>query len=102
MSLKFAVVGSLTVLSALGAPARADDQTQDLGLVGLLTNPLSRGVAVGAAAAEPQKPEAGGRVMKCTQQVADGGSTWPGSRVIKRETQGPAGNSSLQKISGAE
>jgi len=64
MSLKFAVVGSLTVLSALGAPARADDQTQDLGLVGLLTNPLSRGVAVGAAAAEPQKPEAGGRVMK--------------------------------------
>jgi hypothetical protein len=102
MSLKFAVVGSLAVLSALGATARADDQNQDLGLVGLLTNPLSRGVAVGAAATEPQKPEAGGRVVKCTEQVADEGSTWRGSRVIRRETQGSAGNSSLQKISGAE
>jgi hypothetical protein len=34
MSLKFAALGSLTVLSALGTPARADDKAQNLGPVG--------------------------------------------------------------------
>jgi hypothetical protein len=34
MSLKFAALGSLTVLSALGSPARADDKAQNLGPVG--------------------------------------------------------------------
>jgi hypothetical protein len=34
MSLKFAALGCLTVLSALRTPARADDQAQNLGPVG--------------------------------------------------------------------
>jgi hypothetical protein len=33
MSLKFAALGGLTVLSALGSPARVDEQAQNLGPV---------------------------------------------------------------------
>jgi hypothetical protein len=70
MSLKFAALGSLTVLSALGTLARVDDQAQNLGLVG----PHE------PSAAEPEKPEAGGR-------------------VIKREARGATGSALPQKMS---
>jgi hypothetical protein len=63
MSLKFAALGYLTVLSALRTPARADDQAQNLGPVGPRESILTT-VGHRRSAAEPEKPEVGGRVIK--------------------------------------
>ena len=63
MSLKFAALGCLTVLSALRTPARADNQAQNLGPVGP-HEPILSTVGRRRSAAEPEKPEAGGRVIK--------------------------------------
>jgi hypothetical protein len=68
MSLKFAALGSLTVLSALGPPARADDQAQNLGPVGPYESIL---ITFGRRSreAEPKKQEAG--VIKREARVCD-------------------------------
>lgn len=79
MSLKFAALGSLTVLSALGTLARVDDQAQNLGLVGP-HEPILTTFGRRSSAAEPEKPEAGGR-------------------VIKREARGATGSALPQKMS---
>jgi hypothetical protein len=67
MSLKFAAMGCLTVLSALGTPARADDQAQNLGPVGP-HEPIFTTVGRRGSAAEPEKPETEGRVIKRTRE----------------------------------
>jgi sirohydrochlorin ferrochelatase len=68
MSLKFAALGSLTVLSALGTTARADDQAQNLGPVGP-HEPILTTFGRRSSAAEPKKPEAG--VIKREARVCD-------------------------------
>jgi hypothetical protein len=77
MSLKFAVIGILSVLSVFGAPVQADEQIPGLGL----SSPPE--MATRPFAGEPYKPEAGGR-------------------VIKRDAQAATESSSLDKISGAQ
>ena len=59
MSLKFAALGSLTIL---GPPARADDQVQHL-------RPVLITFGRGSSKAEPKKPEAG--VIKREARVCD-------------------------------
>jgi hypothetical protein len=56
MSLKIAVLSSLTALGALGAPA-ADDQARNLGPVGS-QEPLPTTVSHRSSAVESKKPEA--------------------------------------------
>ena len=56
MSLKFAVMASLTVLC--GVPAQADNQAANLGPIGHLT------------ASEPEKPDAGGGSSTSQQNSA--------------------------------
>ena len=65
MSLKFAALGSLTVL---GPPARADDQVQHLRPVGL-HEPIRITFGRRSIKAEPKKPEAG--VIKREARVCD-------------------------------
>jgi hypothetical protein len=81
MSLKFAVVGGL--LSALGTRARADDQAQNLGPVGPHDEPILTIFGRRRSAAEPEKPETGGS-------------------MIKREARGATGSSPPRKTSGVE
>jgi hypothetical protein len=74
MSLKFAALGSLTVLSALGTPARADDQAQNLRPVAP-HEPILITFGWRSSAAEPKKPEAGvimRFLMKARQAPAAG------------------------------
>ena len=59
MSLKFAALSSLTVLSAFGTPARADDEAEDLGRV-RPQEPTPTAVSRRSSVAEPENPEAGG------------------------------------------
>ena len=59
MSLKIAVLSSLTALSAFRAHAPADDQAQNLGPV-WSQEPLPTTVSRTSSAAESKKPEAGG------------------------------------------
>ena len=90
MSLKFAALGSLSVLGALGTSARADDRPQNLQpvepheLVLITFGRKSR-------AAEPTRPEAGvvsrearvcdrtlnaaKNLWRCLQQIRDGGNS---------------------------
>jgi hypothetical protein len=56
MSLKIAVLSSLTALGALGAPAPADDRAQNLGPVGS-QEPIPTTVGHRSSAVEPKKPE---------------------------------------------
>jgi hypothetical protein len=63
MSLKIAVLSSLTALSAFRAPAPADDQVQNLGPVGS-QEPLPTAVSRMSSAAEPKKPEAGSTALR--------------------------------------
>ena len=61
MSLKIAVLSSLTALGAFRAPAPAGDQAQNLGRVGFL-EPLPRTDSRSGGAAESKKQEAAGAV----------------------------------------
>ena len=56
MSLKIAVLSSLTALGALGAPAPADDQARNLGPVGS-QEPIPTTVSHRSSAAESKEPE---------------------------------------------
>jgi hypothetical protein len=56
MSLKIAVLSSLTALGALGAPASAYDQARNLRPVGS-QEPIATTVSHRSSAAEPKKPE---------------------------------------------
>ena len=58
MSLKIAVLSSLTALGALGAPASADDQARNLRPVGS-QEPIATTVSHRSSAEEPKKPEPG-------------------------------------------
>jgi hypothetical protein len=59
MSLKIAVLSSLTALGAFRAPAPAGDQAQNLGPVGS-QEPLPTTVSRTSSAGASKKPEAGG------------------------------------------
>ena len=59
MSLKIAVLSSLTALDAFRAPAPAGDQAQNLGPVGS-QQPLPTTVSRTSSAGVSKKPEAGG------------------------------------------
>jgi hypothetical protein len=65
MSLKFAALGSLTIL---GPPARADDQVQHLRPVGL-HEPILITFGRRSSKAEPKKPEA--EVIKREARACD-------------------------------
>jgi hypothetical protein len=66
MSLKIAVLSSLTALSAFRAPAPADDQAQNLGPVGP-QEPLPTQVSRSSSAAESKKREAEGAAWRRLQ-----------------------------------
>ena len=66
MSLKIAVLSSLTALSAFRAPTPADDQAQNLGPVGP-QEPLPTQVSRSSSAAEPKKQEAEGAAWRRLQ-----------------------------------
>jgi hypothetical protein len=59
MSLKIAMLSSLTALGAFRAPAPAGDQAQNFGPV-WPQEPLQNTVSRTSSAAESKKPEAGG------------------------------------------
>ena len=59
MSLKFAALSSLTVLSAFGTPTQAGDQAQKSG-PGNPREPNPATASRRSRVAEPEKPEAGG------------------------------------------
>jgi hypothetical protein len=61
MSLKIAVLSSLTALGALGVPA--DDQARNLGPVGS-REPMPTTASHGSNSVEPKKPEPGGAASK--------------------------------------
>ena len=66
MSLKIAVLSSLTALGAFRAPAPAGDQAQNLGPVGS-QEPLPTKVSRTSSAAESKKPEPGGAAPRRPQ-----------------------------------
>jgi hypothetical protein len=66
MSLKIAVLSSLTALSAFRAHAPADDEAQNRGPVGS-QEPLLTTVGRRSIAPESKKPEAGGAVPRPPQ-----------------------------------
>jgi hypothetical protein len=71
MSLKIAVLSSLTALGAFRAPAPAGDQAQNLGPVGsreALPTTVSRTSSAGAS----KKPEAGGVVAAAAANALKG------------------------------
>jgi hypothetical protein len=65
MSLKIAVLSSLTALSAFRAPAPADDQAQSLGPVG--PEPVPTQVSRSSSAAESKKQGAEGAAWRRLQ-----------------------------------
>ena len=71
MSLKIAVLSSLTALGAFRAPAPAGDQAQNLGPVGS-QEPLPTHGQPYSSAAEPKKPEAGGVARRRPQNALKG------------------------------
>jgi hypothetical protein len=66
MSLKFAAVGSLTVLSPFGLPARAGDRARNLE-TGEAHDPLLAMLGVAGQAEQPKPPEAGKRAADRTR-----------------------------------
>ena len=66
MSLKIAVLSSLTALSTFRAPAPADGHAQNLGPVGP-QEPLPTQVSDSSSAAEPKKQEAEGAAWRRLQ-----------------------------------
>ena len=66
MSLKIAVLSSLTALGAFRAPALAGDQGQNLGPV-RSQEPLPSKVSRTSSAAESKKPEPGGAAPRRPQ-----------------------------------